>query len=147
MLKEVAASETFRVSVDIEKNRIYMEGYGFITAGEVNEPFVDAVKIAVGLLQPRFTCLADFRKVELLTLDNIAETVQKMMLKTGMSRVAAVWGPQLLARMTVRKAALRVHSSEGAYDYRRQEFDNVADAEAWLDDELGTAASRLRETS
>jgi hypothetical protein len=131
-IEQIAKAPTYSVAVDRVKNRLYITGYGNVIRAIESEPFVDAVKEAIKLLNPGFTCLADFREVELFTMDDMTATVQKAMITSGMSRVAAVWGPQLLARRTVRRAVEQVHASEQAHQKLRREFDNNTDAEAWL---------------
>ena len=128
----VTSSDRYIVKVDETKNRLYLEMNGDVYELHKFENLPSEMRKACRMLQPGFTCLADFKEVTLFALPDVAAAVQKAILEEDVRKVASVWGEQLLAKMSINKAA---DSSGDAYVDRRKVFTNRAEGEAWLDEQ------------
>jgi hypothetical protein len=120
------------VKVDQTKNRLYTELFGELFERQKFVNLPTEIREACSMLKPGFTCVADFKEVTLFALPDIATGVQKALLEEGVRKVASVWGEQLLAKLSINKAA---DSSGDAYVDRRKVFTDKAEAEAWLDEQ------------
>ncbi len=127
----VASKEGYSIRVDQIRNRIYLELQGDMYDRPKFEDIPSEVRDACRMIKPGFTCLADFKKVQLFALPDIAAAVQKILLEEDVRKVASVWGQQLLAKLSLDKAA---DSSGDAYVDRRKVFTDRAEGEAWLDE-------------
>jgi hypothetical protein len=128
----VTSKDGYSVKVDQNKNRLYLEMEGDVFERHKFENLPTEMKDGCRMLKPGFTCLADFKKVTLFALPDVATAVQKAILEEGVRKVASVWGEQLLAKMSINKAA---DSSGDAYVDRRKVFTDKAEGEAWLDEQ------------
>jgi hypothetical protein len=127
----IVPKDGYSVKVDQNKNRLFLEMEGDVFERNKFENIPTEMKEGCRILKPGFTCLADFTKVKLFALPDIAAAVQKTILEEGVRKVASVWGEQLLAKMSISKAA---DSSGDAYVDRRRVFTERAEGEAWLDE-------------
>lgn len=128
----VASREGYSVKADQIKNRLHLKLEGDMYERHKFENIPSEVKDGCRMLKPGFTCLADFREVQLFALPDIAGAVQKILLEEGVRKVASVWGQQLLAKLSLDKAA---DSSGDAYVDRRKVFTDRAEGETWLDEQ------------
>lgn len=126
---EIGSGLNYRIAVDPLKNRIYYWFFGNIMRVEDNPRLLEDVEKGCRQLAPGFTALADMQEVKMLGLPDVAQGVQSILLKTGVSRVASVWSQDSFSKLVIDTSAQKVGS---AYADKRKVFSSLAEAEAWL---------------
>lgn len=117
--------------VDLEKNRIYISIAGFMTVDEARE-LIEDYRRAIEQCNPGFTVLADLSKYKpgKPEVQAILAEGPRMAGEAGCAKVArVVLGGNPLGAMQID----RIAQTESGYQARH--FDNVAEAEAYLDSE------------
>jgi hypothetical protein len=132
MIKQVAATDYYRIRVDTEKNRIYFEVMGQVSDPTHVENLVRDMEAAIKLTADGFTCLSDLSHLKILVVRHAVEGVISTLSAADVRKVAAVWGPRILPKFEVRKAAKQAEST--GYTRQRKDFENFEQAEAWLDE-------------
>ncbi|MBI5249336.1 MAG: hypothetical protein HY912_07560 [Desulfomonile tiedjei] len=130
-MEEVGSTAQVKVFIDKKKNRIFFVFAGDILDASASEPLPAITRKACEQLKQGFTCLADFARLNLLSLPDIAEKVQGELLRAGVQKVASVWAKDSFAKMVVDRSSEKVGSE---YDSRRKPFMDRALAEKWLDE-------------
>ena len=131
-MQEIGSGPSYRLEVDIPKNRIYLSFFGDALSDASVVGLLPAVKAACDLMKPGFTALADFTEMKLLGLPDVAQKVQISISNAGVRKVASVWGHESFAKIVVNSSAEKVKGGE--YSERRKVFKDRAEAEAWLDE-------------
>jgi hypothetical protein len=131
MVEQFAKGENYEINLDKDKNRLYLKMEGDIYHKEKFEKLPEQMREACKALDQGFTCLADFTKVKLFALPDVAGSVQEAILEQGVRKVASIWGEQLLAKMAMNKSADSVGDD---YSHKRKIFTDRAEGEAWLDE-------------
>jgi hypothetical protein len=130
-MQEIGSGAVYRIAIDQTKNRLYFWLFGDITSPSHADGMVEAVKTACNTLRPNFTVLVDFTEMKLLGLPDIVQKLQNMLMEAGLKKLASVWSGETFAKLVVDSSAHK--AGGGAYDQKRQVFQNRAEAEVWLD--------------
>ena len=129
-MKVVVEREQYRMSADLQKNRVFLEAWGDIVDPDLFKYFADDWKKTCSEVRPGFTCLGDYTKVGVFFLkDSFAEGM-KVIFEAGVHKVAVFWGKRILGRWTTEQAAEMACSE---YAAKRKSFETRAEAEAWLE--------------
>ncbi len=129
-MQEIAQTESYTLSVDYAKNRIYCT----VTGNDLveNAVFVQHWERAKRLVCPGFTVLTDVSRIRRMSKDWVATSVklQQMLIHAGLAGTAELHSEQVAEN-------LQIHHSNrisGHYCYAKEEiFTNRRIAEAWLD--------------
>jgi hypothetical protein len=132
MLEQIGSNLNYRASVDIIKNRVYLNFFGDILNTQGVDGLLPDISKAVARMKPGFTVLADFTEMTMLGLPDVVVSVQTTLAKTAMRKVASVWTEDTFAKMIVDTSAHKV--GDGSYENKRRVFKNKAEADAWLDE-------------
>jgi hypothetical protein len=129
-MQEIGSGPSYRVEVDMPKNRIYLWFFGEAVNDASVAGLLEAVKGACDLMKPGFTGLADFTDMKLMGLPDVAQKTQTLLMEAGLRKLASVWDHESFAKIIVDSSAQKVKSGE--YSERRRVFKNRVEAEAWL---------------
>lgn len=131
-MKMVGESEFHRVSVDTSKNRLYLYFRGELMSDsyEVLKEAPDQVRRACRLLSPGFTVFCDLREVSMFGLPDLARQVQEAHFSAGTRKAAIIWNKAGFATFLLDGTAKDLSET---YAEKRRNFENGAEAEAWLD--------------
>lgn len=130
MKEEIAKTKFYEFGVDQAKNRVYFTLIGFwASPNDVPNVYDDAMK-AVDKVKPGYTILADLRDFKTPPNDVLKLTakVQESLVKRGASKNAEVMDAKLV-KFSMEKSA----DSSGLKTIPFRQFDNMAEAIAWLD--------------
>ena len=127
---ETARGLNYAMQVDIARNRLEIQFFGDLTDPKENENIPSETRDASERLTKGFTCLADFTKVGLLGLPDIAKQVQETLVQCGVGKVASVWSTEGFAKLVIQRSA---NQASGGYSEKRKVFSDLGEAEAWLD--------------
>lgn len=126
-MKEIAKNKFYEISVDGEKNRLYLKIIGFWRNPEAVPHYTGDLLKATKELKRGFTILSDLR--EMLTppveITAIHEGAQKFLINAGLSRTAEVLSNVIL-KMVTKKYSDVSHM-------KKMEFTTIEEAEKWLD--------------
>lgn len=131
MKEVISKTEFYEVAVDTAKNRIFFTLVGFWkNVDDVPNVYDDSMK-AVDKLKSGYTILADLREFKTPTPEAIEVTkrVQVSLVKRGASKSAEVLDSKLVKFRMTESA-----ESSGLTTIKFGQFDNVAEATAWLDE-------------
>ncbi len=131
-MQEIGSGPSYRVEIDAAKNRVYFSFFGDAVSMASAAGLLEATAAACGLMKPGFTGLADFTKMNLLGLADLAQKVQMTLLNAGLRKMASVWDRDSFAKIVVNSSAESVKSGE--YSEKRRLFKDRVEAEAWLDE-------------
>ena len=129
-MRVVVEREQYRMLVDTQKNRVFLEAWGDIAEPKLLKHIADDWKKTCSLVSPGFTCLGDCTQVGAFFLKDQFAEAGKVLFEAGVRKVALCWGKGILGRRTTGQAAAMV---SGQYAAKRKSFDTRAEAEAWLD--------------
>ena len=130
-METVGSTEHCTISIDRQKNRIFLVFIGDILDPKTAEPIPGQTQKGCEQLKPGFTCLADFTQMRLLSLGDLAAKVQSTLLRADVKKVASVWSEDTFAKMVVDRSGEKVGSE---YASRRKHFTDRTTAEKWLDE-------------
>jgi hypothetical protein len=130
-MQDIGAGINYRIAVDQEKNRVYFWFFGDIMGVEGTRNLLEDTRKACDALLAGFTGIADFTEMTLLGLPDTAQEVQRILMSSGISKMASVWGRETFGKMVVDSTALQV--AHGAYEQKRRVFYDRTEAEIWLD--------------
>ncbi len=129
-MQEIARTESYTLSVDSTKNRIYCTVTGNDLAG--NATFVQDWEQAKCLVSPGFTVLTDVSRIRRMSKDWVATSVklQQMLIHAGLAGTAELLSEQVAEDLQIQ----HINRISGHYCYTKEEmFTNKRIAEAWLD--------------
>lgn len=126
----VMVREQYAISVNSQKNQLFLEMWGDVVEHGLFGSFPDDWKEACALVRPGFTVLADYTKVGVFALPQIWSEAQKVILRAGVEKVAVFWGKKLLGKLSTQESAKQASTE---YAMRRRSFETREEAEAWLD--------------
>ncbi|MGC9671196.1 hypothetical protein ACNTMW_32200 [Planosporangium sp. 12N6] len=123
-------NDRYEVAVDTAKNRLYLVVKGYWSKPQEVPDYVDDLVSAAQRLRPAFTMVSDCTQMRPHHEDvmPVHLTAQQEVMKVGLARVAEV-----LPGAGTRLQARRMSNNTGMF---KAEFDDRAEAEAWLDSEL-----------
>ncbi|QHL87030.1 hypothetical protein GU926_06105 [Nibribacter ruber] len=124
----VTNTPLYELSVDSCKNRVYFNAKETLSNPDQVPDFIRDWEDALELVQPGFTLLADLSQVSYISqsLEALTMHVHRVMVEAGIHQAAEVY----------QKEDVEVHLSKIAQrtDFPLNFFDNVQDAERWLDE-------------
>ena len=129
-MRVVVERTQYRMLVDTQKNRVFLEAWGDIVEPELFKHFAADWKKTCSLVSPGFTCLGDYTQVGAFFLKDVFAEGMKVIFQAGVHKVAVFWGKKILGRITTEQSAA-LASSE--YSAKRKSFETRAEAEAWLE--------------
>ncbi|MBN1880663.1 MAG: hypothetical protein JW885_00705 [Deltaproteobacteria bacterium] len=127
MKQEIVKNEYYQLIVDIEKNRLYYNLFGFWRSLDVVPDNYKDMKTAMSKLKPGFDVVGDLRFAK-PPPEPVAELhikTQKLAMDMGLARTAEIYSEDAVKFMAER------YSRESKMD--TQVFSNILDAENWLD--------------
>ncbi len=126
MLEKVTSNSYYEISVDAEKNRIFLTIKGFWQTEELVPGFIADIDAAARQVKPGFTALANLTQMKPppARVGAIHVQAQRLLLGNGLALAAEV----------IDDAILREVADDYAAETKieRLVFDNLRDAEAWL---------------
>jgi len=126
-MKTLASGSVFSVSVDEEKNRIFLTNRGSWTDEIQISGWLEDIGAAIKLCRPGFTVLIDWTQSSAILLtDRIAEA-QGLLIQGGVRRAARLYEKETFLKHQMD----RVSTKTG---FPVQTFYNQKDAEAWLEE-------------
>jgi hypothetical protein len=129
-MKKIAKNSFYEISVDAEKNCIYVTFHGFWEKlSQVPNFLEDHIK-AIKALSPGFTVLANTLDMKIPTkeINDYHHKILKMMDKEGLRKLAFISASNRILRVSGK----RVIKSSGILDKVRF-FGDIEKAEEWLD--------------
>ena len=126
-MNEIASTEFYTIGIDKAKNRLFIIYKGaWIKPAQVPD-FVKDHARACALLSPGFTALIDVRQMESMLLTDFVHQVQMDSIRAGIRKAARVYDRPTFIQVQAEHIRKKTGLNQKA-------FDNVADAEAWLDE-------------
>lgn len=127
-MPEIAANDTYIISVDPSKNRLYLKVIGFWQDSSAAPNYIDDLRKACTPLSEGFTVVADLTEMKAPPpeVGLVHQEAQKLLLDTGLKKTAEVHSADAIAQMAVD----RYSKTSGM---EKMVFDNTGDAETWLD--------------
>jgi hypothetical protein len=127
LMEEIASTEFYSIQIDRAKNRLFLTYKGsWMKHDDVSE-FVNDHISARKRLSSGFTTLVDVRPMEAMLISDVVEKVVEDAVQAGIRKAARVYDRPTF----IRRQAEQIHRKSGL---KSREFDNMADAEAWLDE-------------
>jgi len=121
--------EQYKISVDVQKNRLFFEVWGDLVEPALLEHFADDWTQACSQVTPGFTLLCDYTQHGVLFIQDSFAKGMVAINEAGVYKVAAFYGKKILGRYTTEQAAAAASSE---YATKRKSFETRAEAEAWL---------------
>ncbi|WP_430810750.1 MULTISPECIES: hypothetical protein [unclassified Carboxylicivirga] len=128
MKKVVVSNANYELSVDGEKNRLYILCKGFWAKAEVVDQYAADQATALSQVKSGFTVVADMRELKTLPLDLVPkqQETQVALAQAGMFKVAEIVPQSAIAKSQLGKVTK-------SSNMPKMEFADYAEAEAWLD--------------
>lgn len=123
----IASTDFYSIQVDTVKNRMFIVYKGSWVRPEQVPNFLSDHADAIKRLKSGFTVLVDVGPMEAMLLTDHIEQAQKDAIQAGIKKAARVYERPTI----IRAQAERIHEKT---EMNARAFDNVADAEAWLDE-------------
>lgn len=129
-MRVIAETHFYRFAVDVAKRRLYLTVRGDWKSQDQVPNVLTDLESALNHLSPGYSCLTDARSFHTLNLASYVLKIQEMNSERGVGKVARVLDKDSLAKFQIEGTGRNViGDSEAAV----RAFDNVIDAEAWLD--------------
>ncbi len=127
MKTTIAGNGFFDLSVDQEKNRLFITSKGFWTDDIVDE-YAKNQTIAIEKLKKGFTVVADMRTFKTLSQDLVKkqEKTHIELVEAGMYKVAEILPGSVIASMQLKQVTAK-------NDIPNKQFSTIEEGEAWLD--------------
>jgi len=127
-MKPIARNPYYEISVDAQKNRVYLKVMGFWRNATVVPEYVAHWEEALRQVKRNFTICADIRKMQPYCheVQNLHEKVQAMIVKSGLLQTAEV----LPRNMVMEVQCDRICRNSMM---PRKKFSTAEEAEKWLD--------------
>ena len=127
-MTEIAKTNKYSVSVDSNKNRMYLTVVGFWASPSDVPNYIDDVKKASAAVTKGFTILTDLTQMKTPApeLGPIHEQAQKSLINAGLKKTAEILSDDAIAKMVMDRYSK-------ASGMEKMVFNNKHDAEAWLD--------------
>jgi type II secretory pathway component GspD/PulD (secretin) len=128
MKTSYAGTDQYQITLDTDKNRIYITIRGFWAKASDIPDYVEDVRQAAAQLAQGFTCLADMTTMKTPSPEAgaLLEDASKVLVAAGVSKNAGVFSQDAIAHMAAERRA-------DAAQMDRKAFASATDAEAWLD--------------
>ncbi len=128
MMKAIAQNDNYVIAVDPAKNRAYLTLIGYWKSRTEVPGYIDDWRKAIRELSRGFTVLSDVSRMKAPPQDVVPlhTEAQKVLMGSGLSRVAELVGSDVITRMAVD----RFSRESGMY---KGTFDNWREADDWLD--------------
>jgi hypothetical protein len=126
-MKEIVSNPYYVVSVDPQKNCLYLTATGMWVDEAAVKGFVDDVKKALDELQRNLTIFIDCTGMEGTTLPNLFAGAQKAAMARGIRKVASVWSHESFFKLQAQKIAQTT-------GFPVERFSDLQEAQAWLDE-------------
>ncbi|NJO90804.1 MAG: hypothetical protein HC831_18940 [Chloroflexia bacterium] len=129
MKKQIASNEYFSVFVDESKNRVYATFNGFWSQMKIMDDYRACLPAVFKMMKSKFTLVADLRNFKTLPPDLVPKQKQSMMdfAQAGVFKIALILPSSAISGMQVKQSAAETKNMP------ERQFDNVAEAEKWLD--------------
>ncbi len=124
---QIAKNDYYELNVDKEKNRMYLKIIGFWTSKEVVPEYLLDIEKATKSVTRGFTIVSDLRGMNTppKAIGALHEQAQRYLVLAGLDKTAEIVSSAILKLATKKYAT----TSQMA----KKEFDNLSDAEKWLD--------------
>ena len=126
-MKEIAATDFYRICVDKSKNRIYMWFMGNLTKRDQMPTWLNDLKTAQKTLSDQFTMMDDLTGVQSILIYDLFEEGMKMLLQEGIKKTADVFGDQPFQEAGTDMSAKKT-------GFQKRNFKTREEADAWLDE-------------
>ncbi|MBN2441499.1 MAG: hypothetical protein JXJ04_09130 [Spirochaetales bacterium] len=123
-------NDYYELDVNVKKNRIYWKVKGFWPSADVVPNMGTDWQSCLEKVKKGFTIIADLREMKPPpeAVKKLHEDAQKSIIDTGVSKVATVM------ESTVTKWSVESITNKSGMNVLLQNFNNVLDAENWLDE-------------
>ncbi|MCA1960929.1 MAG: hypothetical protein LDL33_09035 [Desulfomonile sp.] len=126
-MREIASTDFYSIHVDMAKNRLFITYKGAWMKPAQVPNFVKDHADAIKLLSPGFTALVDVRQMEAMLLSDFIRQAQSDAIQAGIKKAARIYDKPTFIQIQ----AEHIHKKTGL---NSKAFDDVAAAEAWLDE-------------
>ena len=130
-MKVIEENKYYKVSVDVSKNRIYIDVKGFWPSIKAVPIFIDRVKESIAMVKRSFTMVVDARTMVTAPaeVNNIHKTVQELVTAAGLFQAAEIVPQDVIAKLQTDALAKNTSIPKGM-------FVTVEEGEKWLKEEL-----------
>jgi len=130
MKKVVSKNDRYEFQVDVAKNRIYFTPVGDWDSPQDVPNYINDIKKCVGMVSKGYTVLSDITHlgVPAPEVNKLHSDAQEMMRNAGQRKAAIV-----NKSMTLNVHLDKVYDSVGKDQFEMGTFNNIEDAENWLD--------------
>ncbi|MCP4605724.1 MAG: hypothetical protein GY847_35255 [Proteobacteria bacterium] len=127
-MKIITQNEYYKIEINEDKNRVYFRIQGFWKSPAVVPNFLNDWETTIGCLKPGFTIVSDLTEMKppAVSLSNIHEQAQCMLVAAGLSKTAEIISETVLLELQLKRYA-------GKSSMKKKEFSVLEEAEAWLD--------------
>ena len=124
----VAKTDKYELNRDEVKNRAFLTFFGFWENSNAVPNFYDDCMKLLNSMKPGFTLIANLKNLKTPPRDvvELFTRVQKAIVERGVSKSAEVVDSALVK--------VNVDESSDASSIKKKQFENIADALAWLDE-------------
>jgi hypothetical protein len=128
MIQEIAKTQLYQISVDVEKNRLYHKALGRWIAPVTETNYIADIKAALNYLKPGFTAVNDVvnRGVMSPEWTEVAQETRQLLVKAGIKKSAEVISENVIQEYQIKRISRIM-------EFPTQFFTNIEDASAWLD--------------
>ena len=133
-MKVIEENKYYKVSVDVSKNRIYIDVKGFWPGTKAVPNYIGRVKESIAMVKRSFTMVVDARTMVTAPaeVNNIHKTVQELVTAAGLFQAAEIVPQDVIAKLQTDALAKNTSIPKGM-------FATVEEGEAWLKEELQAA--------
>ena len=124
----IASTPFYSLHIDKTKNRMYVAYKGAWLKTSLIPDFVKHHAETIGRLTPGFKVLADWREMESVFITDVIEECQNQAIAAGISKAARVYAKPTFKDMQADSMSRRT-------GIKSKVFYDIAEAEAWLDED------------